>query len=591
MKAFELARGDESALCAFDSALTQEPALPEKTYGELRALAHAIADELRLAHAGGESLPALLLCEDRYYFAAALLGALEAGVSVTLPPSRGSASLAALGPRHVTLHDGTAPIAQGTLVDVRTLEHGLAPSGAAPLSPVDAERVVVTLYTSGSQGEPVAWRKRARQVLGEAELQARSLGLSPSDRVLGTVPAQHIYGLLFALLAPLAAGASFARRTPLHGSSIVALASRAAVTRLVSVPAHYEVIAETLEAPQGLRLPASLREGVSSGARLAPALAKRLDGLRLSVTDVLGSTETGGIALRRPAKSERYEPLSGVLVRTDENERLLIRSPFLENPESDYQAGDRAKIHEDGSFEHLGRGDDVVKVGGKRIALSEVEAECLRLPGVRAVAALRHDVGGLRGQEIWLAAVAPGYGPELLKSALKMRLDAVLVPRRVRMLDELPIDERGKLRRATLLELFASPQRRENVREKSRERSGDEVRVLYEVPVAGARYDGHFIGDPLLPALAQLHDLVLPVIRSEFAELGRFTRMTRVKFTSPIRPGSHVNMVLNRRGERVDFDLLVGGASSARGCLHFAPGAAPQAADLAEGTSRAEAKP
>lgn len=586
MKAYELARGDESTLCAFDERLAEEAALPSKTYGELRALARAIALELRRVQAGGESLPALLLCEDRYYFAAALCGALEAGVSVTLPPSRGSASLAALSPLHVTLHDGTAPLAQGTLVDVRTLERGLvASNGTAQLAPVDPERVIVTLYTSGSQGEPVAWRKRARQILGEAELQANALGLTRGDRVLGTVPAQHIYGLLFALLAPLAAGASFARRTPLHGPAIVALAERAAVTRLVSVPAHYEVIAETLEAPQGAHLVASLREGVSSGARLAPALAGRLDGLGLLVTDVLGSTETGGIALRRPSKSERYEPLSGVTVRTDENERLVIRSPFLEHPESDYHAGDRAKIHEDGSFEHLGRGDDVVKVGGKRVALSEVEAECLRLPGVRAVAALRHDVGGLRGQEIWLAAVAPGYGPELLKSALKKRLDAVLVPRRVRLLDELPIDERGKLRRAALLELFTSPQRRENVREKNRERNGDEVRVLFEVPVAGARYDGHFIGDPLLPALAQLHDLILPVIRTEFAELGRLARMTRVKFTSPIRPGAHVQVVLNRRGERVDFDLLVGGASSARGCLHFTHAASGQQAGHAEAKS------
>lgn len=586
MKSFALASADAARLCAFDGERGEEPALPERSYGELRALACGVAAALG---SSGTALPALLLCEDRFYFAAALLGALEAGVSVTLPPSRGTASLGALGSSHVTLHDGTAPLASGTLLDVRALERDLAP-GARALAPIDPEREVVTLYTSGSQGEPVAWHKRARQIFGEAELLSRELGLLPDERVLGTVPAQHIYGLLFALLAPLAAGASFARRTPLHGPSIVALSRSAAVTRLVSVPAHYEVIAETLDALGDGSLAPGFRGGVSSGARLAPALAKRLSVLGLDVVDVLGSTETGGIALRRPAQSERYTPLSGVVVRTDEHERLVIRSPFLENPERDHQAGDRAKIFEDGGFEHLGRGDDVVKIGGKRVALGEIEAECLRLPGVRAVAALRHDVGGLRGQEIWLAAVAPGYSPELLRAALRTRLDAVLVPRRVRVTDELPIDERGKLRRARLLELFTSKGSRDVVHEKSRARGENEVRTHFEVPVSSPRYDGHFIGDPLLPALAQLHDLVLPVIRSEWPELVRLERMSRVKFTSPIRPGSRVQMNLTKRGDRVDFDLLVAGSSSARGCLHFGTGARGQGSSEGRGSAEGEVR-
>ena len=159
---------------------------------------------------------------------------------------------------------------------------------------------------------------------------------------------------------------------------------------------------------------------------------------------------------------------------------------------------------------------------------------------MRAAAALRHDVGGLRGQEIWLAAVAPGYSPELLRAALRKRLDAVLVPRRVRVLDALPIDERGKLRRARLLELFTSKSSREIVHEKGRSEARTRcVCSSWCRSTARATTDTSS-GIHFLPALAQLHDVVLPVLREEWPELGRLERMTRVKFTSPIRPGSHM---------------------------------------------------
>jgi acyl-CoA synthetase (AMP-forming)/AMP-acid ligase II len=522
------------------------------------------------------------LCEDRYYFAAALLGAWQAGLSVTLPPSRGSAAVGELGAGRVILHDGATIQGARASVDVRELEAQVGPAAqGAPPDDIDGERVLVTLYTSGSQGEPVAWQKCARQILGEALVQSRELGLLEADRVLPTVPAQHIYGLLFGVLAPLLAGASFARQTPLHGPAIVALAQANAASWLVSVPAHLEVLATGAQQHPSGALPESLRRGVSSGAMLLPALAKRLFGHGLNVTDVLGSTETGGIARRRPAESERYVPFTGVSLSADADDHLVIRSPFLAEPARAYVTGDRARFADDGSFEHLGRGDDVVKVGGKRISLAELEAAARALRGVRAVAALKAEVGGLRGQEVWLAAVAPGYSPDLLRAGLRKHLDPVLVPRRIRIVDALPVDERGKLSRARLREAFDGAAPRVVARLESSQLEEAEARALFLVPVGSVRFHGHFIGDPLLPALAQLHDLVLPLVKRSWPELGALSRMARVKFTNPIRPGSRVAVTLSRRGERVDFVLEVPqppgatasdsgvGEACARGSLHF----------------------
>src|SRR5207302_4127752 len=131
------------------------------------------------------------------------------------------------------LHDGAGE--GGT--DLRLLLANPTGAPARPLS-LEASRHLVTVYTSGSTGPYQPCPKTAAQLLGEAALQAVTFGLQPSDRFLATVPAHHIYGLLFSVLVPLTAGAAFVRTTPLHGEAVVAEARANGATVLVSVPAH-----------------------------------------------------------------------------------------------------------------------------------------------------------------------------------------------------------------------------------------------------------------------------------------------------------------------------------------------------------------
>jgi acyl-coenzyme A synthetase/AMP-(fatty) acid ligase len=80
--------------------------------------------------------------------------------------------------------------------------------------------VLATVFTSGSTGPMLAAPKTAASLFGEAHALARSFGIGPGDRIVGSVPPVHIYGLLFTLLLPLACGAAFARETPHHAESI-----------------------------------------------------------------------------------------------------------------------------------------------------------------------------------------------------------------------------------------------------------------------------------------------------------------------------------------------------------------------------------
>ena len=83
-------------------------------------------------------------------------------------------------------------------------------SGApAATCSIDA-RAALTLYTSGSSGAPKPIRKTLAQFDAEVRtLEAQWGALVGDATMLGSVPHHHIYGLLFRLLWPLAAGRAF----------------------------------------------------------------------------------------------------------------------------------------------------------------------------------------------------------------------------------------------------------------------------------------------------------------------------------------------------------------------------------------------
>ena len=65
----------------------------------------------------------------------------------------------------------------------------------------------LVIHTSGSNGEPVAIPRRLAQLDAEVRALQQAFGAGLDEAlVLGTVSHQHIYGLLFRVLWPLAAG-------------------------------------------------------------------------------------------------------------------------------------------------------------------------------------------------------------------------------------------------------------------------------------------------------------------------------------------------------------------------------------------------
>ena len=186
---------------------------------------------------------------------------------------------------------------------------------------------------------------------------------------------------------------------------------------------------------------------VACGAQVFPNETVRigwaLDGWDLAVVDLEGNPVPqgeqgelviGGVGLARyldPVKdAEKYAPL-----------------PAL-GWERAYRSGDLVVDEPEGML-FLGRADDQVKVGGRRIELGELDAALSALPGVRGgAAAVQKTAAGTQVLVGYLAA-DPDFDTHAATAALREQLPAALVPR-LAVVDDLPTRTSGKIDRNAL---------------------------------------------------------------------------------------------------------------------------------------------
>lgn len=416
------------------------------TQGEL---ARDVASLALQSELGGEQA-ALVLCRDRYQMLTACLAVWAAGGVVVLPPSDRPGLLADVVARsgaRLALVDVAEDVPVERLVRVASPSGASHGEQAAPFR-VAPEKRVVSLFTSGTTGTQQRVDKCARQLLGEATLLGEHFRFDEERTVVATVPAHHLYGLLFSLLVPFLARARFSRETPLQPHEVKEVIERRAASDLVTVPAHLRALCNA-------GTPIATSRAFSSGAVLDPELATRFEALSgARVFDVLGSTESGGIGVREPVRSLTYAPLPGIEVRAGADGLLALRSPLLPDPAAFTELPDRIRPVEDG-FLYEGRGDGVIKVAGKRVSLQELEARARALPGVDDAAALVAP-SELRERELWLivATSAADWDEARVRHELAAHLEATLLPRRIKLVPALPRNSLGKLEQAAALGLF-----------------------------------------------------------------------------------------------------------------------------------------
>ena len=400
--------------------------------------------------------PVCLCSDDRAVIAATLLASLAGGPEVLMPHALSAAALAelhrlsgynrAVGIPAESLPDGVTAIDPSNLTDeVETL---------AVDEPPDPDRPWVRLFTGGSTGAPRLWSKSPRNLLGETDYIISRYAVSSGDRILATVPALHIYGLLYSLLTPLLASARVVAGTPSFPEEIKQQMADASPTIFVSVPIHYRTLKDKPPNRGALRL------AFSSAGPLAEADgAAFTEATGVDLVEIYGSTETGGIATRCRTKGEAgFTPYRCITWRLA-GDSLDIRSAFLsaELPVRGngwFTVADRVVAHGSEAFVVTGRADNIVKIGGNRVDLEKVRQAIMAIEGVEEALVVANPVDTGREREVAAVVVATA-APGDIKKALDEVLEPHEKPRRIRVVDHIPMAATGKIDRRAIDELTA----------------------------------------------------------------------------------------------------------------------------------------
>jgi acyl-CoA synthetase (AMP-forming)/AMP-acid ligase II len=117
-----------------------------------------------------------------------------------------------------------------------------------------------------------------------------------------------------------------------------------------------------------------------------------------------------------------------------------------------YKTGDLTRYEEVTGFRFLGRIDDQVKVRGHRVELAEVEVALRQASGADLVAAVAWPVTAMGGDGI-VGFICSATGTVAsIRERCAALLPTYMVPRRVVLLEEMPINTSGKIDRRSLFE-------------------------------------------------------------------------------------------------------------------------------------------
>jgi acyl-coenzyme A synthetase/AMP-(fatty) acid ligase len=388
---------------------------------------------------------AAVVCESGYWFIVGILALLKTGADAILPPNAQAGTLKSLAREIDTV-----------LSDSQTArnpkELALEPSPAEVGSfSADFGKGRMYFFTSGSTGEMKRIEKSLAMFEHEAMLLERMWGAKLGEvPIMGTVTHQHVFGMTFRIMWPLATGRPFhsefhiaweSLTAELDGPSMI-VTSPAQLTRLGGLAPLRPEICPRLVITAGAPLPTAAADEAASIFGCAPI-------------EIFGSTEAGIMAWRRSGTEPAlWHPFPTVEVGATADGVLMLRSPHASDRGWTEHA-DKITLLADGRFRLEGRVDRVVKIEGKRVSLQRLERELTALPWVKEAAVVK-----IEGRRTCLGAVVQlsdagvaefrQQGKFRFERKLRCELssthDLAVLPRRWKFVDLMPVDGLGKRR-------------------------------------------------------------------------------------------------------------------------------------------------
>jgi amino acid adenylation domain-containing protein len=436
------------------------------SYGELNERANQLAHALQ-GQGVGPDMPVAVCLDRGPDQLTAMLAVLKAGgaylpVDPNYPPERVAFMLDDSKAQIVITDPTPAPDQPTTNLTTTTQPDNLA----------------YIIYTSGSTGQPKATTLPHRGLANVVDMQLRSFGLGPADRVLQFASISFDMSVWDIMLA-LGAGATLCtgdQDSLVPGAPLIELLRENGITVMTLQPVALEALPdEPLE---------ELRLIVVGGEACSPELIARWNRNR-RFFNCYGPAEATILSTAAESSNGDVDPTIGCAIQNVEalildealqpvpegipgelciggiglargylNQPALTAQKFVPHPHTTspgarlYRTGDRARRHHNGTIEFLGRQDNQIKIRGFRIEPGEIETLLTQHPAIRECAVTaREDTPGDRRLTAYLTPTTPTHTttPDQLRSHLQTKLPAYMIPTNYVWITNLPLTPNGKL--------------------------------------------------------------------------------------------------------------------------------------------------
>ena len=379
----------------------------------------------------------------------------------------------------------TAPLLDAVAGEVAVLIHGDHPGEHEPLAdlpPVRPDDLAYLLFTSGTTGEPKGVGITHANVLHYLDVMGARYGLTPADRCSQTFD-QTFDLSVHDLFMTWNAGACLYAMAPIEMLAPARFVNAHGLTAWFSVPSAAVLAKDRIPAGS---MP-TLRWSLFCGEPLTNETAERWQAAAPNsvVENLYGPTELtiacfayrwNGVAPESlngvvPIGS----PLAGLTARIVDEELWVggaqtspgywrdSRQTQEKFVDGYYKTGDRVKAFPSGVHSYLGRVDHQLKILGFRVEPAEIEGVLRQQPGVTGACAIGYPIA--QAQALGVVAFVTGTieSPDAVRRLAASLLPAYMVPSKIVVLEQFPLNANGKVDRAELLRLAAADETRDPI--------------------------------------------------------------------------------------------------------------------------------
>lgn len=302
------------------------------------------------------------------------------------------------------------------------------------------ESDTLIVQTSGSTGAPKKWKVRKDRMMQSARLTCEFLDLRRGDTALLCMNLRYI-GAMMIVVRSLVCGLNLIVR-PASGHPLKDVNQPIDFAAMVPLQV-YNTLQSFDEKEKLIRVKCLIIGGGTVDERLQQALSD----FPYPIYSTYGMTETlSHIALRRLNGSEassRYVSFDSVCLSLSAEQTLVIDAPLVSD--GVLVTNDIAHLYPDGTFEILGRKDNVINSGGIKIQIEQLEQQ------INKHFDLPFAVTSVPDCKLGEAVVMLIAGDVDIQALLRLFSDVLPAyhsPKYLITVDSIPLTETGKIDRA-----------------------------------------------------------------------------------------------------------------------------------------------